>query len=139
MNPEMRSGKRTIPWSTSYPPLWQSQGRTRIHEERHSQLWLFCTSWAPMVIVSIAPCFFKLHSVLSNCKSMVFVTYEFLFHSFLYFLFIHRKIMPIIWHRNAFYPDSIELHRMLSDIPIAIYELKGCVPSSHFHFRFAFT
>ena len=79
MNPEMRSGKRTIPWSTSYPPLWQSQGRTRIHEERHSQLWLFCTSWAPMVIVSIAPYFFKLHSVLSNCKSMVFVTYEFLF------------------------------------------------------------
>ena len=91
-----------------------------------------------MVIVSIAPYFFKLHSLLSNCKSMVFVTYEFLFHSFLYFLFIHRKIMPIVWHRNAFYPDPIELHRMLSDIPIAIYELKGCVPSSHFHFRFAF-
>lgn len=69
---------------------------------------------------------------------MVFVTYEFLFHSFLYLLFIHRKIMPIVWHRNAFYPDSIELHRILSDIPIAIYELKWCVSSSHFHFRFAF-
>ena len=69
---------------------------------------------------------------------MVFVTYEFLFHSFLYFLFIHCKIMPIVWHRNAFYPDSIELHRILSDIPIVIYELKWCVPSSHFHFRFAF-
>ena len=55
---------------------------------------------------------------------MVFVTYEFSFHSFLYFLFIHRKIMHIIWHRNAFYPDSIELHRVLSDISIAIYELK---------------
>ena len=77
-----------------------------------------------MVIVSIAPYFFKLHSVLFNCKSMVFVTYEFLFHSFLYFLFIHSKIMPIVWHRNAFYPDSIELHRILSDIPIAIYEFK---------------
>ena len=77
-----------------------------------------------MVIVSIAPYFFKLHSVLSNCKFMVFVTYEFLFHSFLYFLFTHGKIMHIIWHRNAFYPDSIELHRILSDISIAIYELK---------------
>lgn len=55
---------------------------------------------------------------------MVFVTYEFLFHSFLYFLFIRGKIMHIVWHRNAFYPDSIELHRILSDIPIAIYELK---------------
>ena len=138
MNPEMRSGKRTIPWSTSYPPLWQSQGRTRIHEERHSQLWLFCTSWAPMVIVSIAPYFFKLHSVLSNCKSMVFVTYEFLFHSFLYFLFIHCKIMPIVWHRNAFYPDSIELHRILFNIFIAIYGLKRCVPSFYFYFCFAF-
>ena len=92
-----------------------------------------------MVIVSIAPYFFKLHSVLSNCKSLVFVTYEFLFHSFLYFLFIHRKIMPIVWHRNVFYPDSIELHRILSDIFIAIYGLKWCVPSSHFHFYFAFT
>ena len=92
-----------------------------------------------MVIVSIAPYFFKLHSVLSNCKSMVFVTYEFLFHSFLYFLFIHGKIMYIIWHRNAFYPDSTELYRILSDIYIVIYELKGRVPSSHFHFRFAFT
>lgn len=69
---------------------------------------------------------------------MVFVTYEFLFHSFLYFLFIHCKIMPIVWHRNTFYPDSIELHRILSDIPIAIYELKWCIPSSNFHFRFAF-
>ena len=92
-----------------------------------------------MVIVSIAPYFFKLHSVLSNCKSMVFVTYEFLFHSFLYFFFTHRKIMPIIWHRNAFYPDSIELHRMLSDISIVIYESKWCVPPFHFHFYFAFT
>lgn len=55
---------------------------------------------------------------------MVFVTYEFLFHSFLYFLFIHRKIMPIVWHRNAFYPDPIKLHRILSDIFIAIYGLK---------------
>lgn len=55
---------------------------------------------------------------------MVFVTYEFLFHSFLYFLFIHGKIMHIIWHRNAFYPDLIELHCILSDIPIVIYELK---------------
>lgn len=69
---------------------------------------------------------------------MVFVTYEFLFHSFLYFLFIHGKIMHIIWHRNAFYPNLIELHRILSDIPIVIYELKSCVPSSHFHFRSAF-
>ena len=69
---------------------------------------------------------------------MVFVTYEFLFHSFLYFLFIHGKIRHIIWHRNAFYPDSIELHRILSDISIVIYELKWCVISSHFHFRFAF-
>lgn len=77
-----------------------------------------------MAIVSIAPYFFKLHSVLSNCKSMVFVTYEFSFHSFLYFLFIRSKIMPIVWHRNAFYPDPIELHRVLSDISIAIYELK---------------
>ena len=77
-----------------------------------------------MVIVSIAPYFFKLQSLLSNCKSMVFVTYEFLFHSFLYFLFIHREIMHIIWHRNAFYPDPIELHRILSDIFIAIYGLK---------------
>ena len=55
---------------------------------------------------------------------MVFVTYEFLFHSFLYFFFTHGKIRHIIWHRNAFYPDSIELHRVLSDISIAIYELK---------------
>ena len=70
---------------------------------------------------------------------MVFVTYEFSFHSFLYFLFIHGKIRHIIWHRNAFYPDLIELHRILSDIPIVIYELKWRVPSSHFHFRFAFT
>lgn len=77
-----------------------------------------------MVIVSIAPYFFKLHSLLSNCKFVVFVTYEFLFHSFLYSLFIHGKIMHIIWHRNAFYPDPIELHRVLSDISIAIYELK---------------
>ena len=77
-----------------------------------------------MVIVSIAPYFFKLHSLLSNCKFMVFVTYEFSFHPFLYFLFIHGKIMPIICHRNAFYPDLIELHRILSDIPIVIYELK---------------
>ena len=77
-----------------------------------------------MVIVSIAPYFFKLHSLLSNCKSMVFVTYEFLFHSFLYFLFTYGKIMHIIWHRNAFYPDSIKLHRILSDISIATYELK---------------
>lgn len=69
---------------------------------------------------------------------MVFVTYEFLFHSFLYFLFIHRKIMHIIWHRNAFYPESIELHRILSDIPIAIYGLKRRVPSFYFHFCFAF-
>ena len=75
-----------------------------------------------MVIVSIAPYFFKLHSVLSNCESMVFVTYEFLFHSFLYFLFIYGKIMHTVWHRNAFYPDSIELHRMLYNISIAIYE-----------------
>ena len=77
-----------------------------------------------MVIVSIAPYFFKLHSLLSNCKFVVFVTYELLFHSFLYFLFIHGKIMPIVWHRNAFYPDPIELHRILSDIFIAIYGLK---------------
>ena len=77
-----------------------------------------------MVIVSIAPYFFKLHSVLSNCKSMVFVTCEFSFHSFLYFLFIRSEIMPIVWHRNAFYPDLIELHRVLSDIFIVIYELK---------------
>lgn len=70
---------------------------------------------------------------------MVFVTYEFLFHSFLYFLFIRSKIMHIIWHRNAFYPDPIELHCILSDISIAIYEMKSCVISSHFHFRFAFT
>ena len=77
-----------------------------------------------MVIVSIAPYFFKLHSLLSNCKSMVFVTNEFLFHSFLYFLFIHGKIMHIVWHRNAFYPDPAELHRILSDISIAIYKLK---------------
>lgn len=77
-----------------------------------------------MAIVSIAPYFFKLHSLLSNCKFVVFVTYEFLFHSFLYFLFIHRKIMRIVWHRNAFYPDPIELHRILSDISIAFYELK---------------
>ena len=70
---------------------------------------------------------------------MVFVTYEFLFHSFLYFLFIHSKIMHIIWHRNAFYPDLIELHRILPDISIVIYELKWCVISSHFHFCFAFT
>ena len=70
---------------------------------------------------------------------MVFVTYEFLFHSFLYFLFIHGKIMHIIWHRNAFYPDPIELHRILSDIFIVIYEIKSYVISSHFHFRFAFT
>ena len=77
-----------------------------------------------MAIVSIAPYFFKLHSLLSNCKFVVFVTYEFLFHSFLYFLFIHSKIMHIIWHRNAFYPDPIELHRVLSDIFIALYELK---------------
>lgn len=69
---------------------------------------------------------------------MVFVTYEFLFHSFLYFLFIHRKIMHIIWHRNAFYLDSIELHRILSDIPIAIYGLKRRVQSFYFHFCFAF-
>lgn len=55
---------------------------------------------------------------------MVFVTYEFLFHSFLYFLFIRSKIMHIVWHRNAFYPDPIELHRILSDISIALYELK---------------
>lgn len=55
---------------------------------------------------------------------MVFVTHEFLFHSFLYFLFISGKIMHIIWHRNAFYPDLIELHRILSDIFIVIYELK---------------
>lgn len=70
---------------------------------------------------------------------MVFVTYEFLFHSFLYFLFIHGKIMHIVWHRNAFYPDLIELHCILSDISIVIYEMKSCVISSHFHFRFAFT
>ena len=55
---------------------------------------------------------------------MVFVTYEFLFHSFLYFLFISVKMIPIVWHRNAFYPDSAELHRILSDVFIAIYELK---------------
>lgn len=55
---------------------------------------------------------------------MVFVTYEFLFHSFLYFLFIRSEIMHIVWHRNAFYPDLIELHRILSDISIAFYELK---------------
>ena len=77
-----------------------------------------------MVIVSIASYFFKLHSLLSNCKSMVFVTYEFLFHSFLYFLFIHGEIMHIVWHRNAFYPDLIELHRILSDISMVIYELE---------------
>ena len=70
---------------------------------------------------------------------MVFVIHGFSFHSFLYFLFIHGKIRHIIWHRNAFYPDPIELHCILSDIPIAIYELKWRVPSSHFHFRFAFT
>ena len=139
MNPEMRSGKRTIPWSTSYPPLWQSQGRTRIHEERHSQLWLFCTSWAPMVILSIAPYFFKLHSLLSNCKSMVFVTYEFLFHSFLYSLFIHGSPMLILWCRNTFYPDFIELHRILSNISIVIYEWKWFVIAYYFHFCFAFT
>ena len=92
-----------------------------------------------MVIVSIAPYFFKLHSLLSNCKFVVFVTSEFLFHSFLYFLFTHGKIMHIIWHRNAFYPDSIELHRILSDIPIAIYELKWYVMARHFRFHFAFT
>lgn len=69
---------------------------------------------------------------------MVFVTYEFLFHSFLYFLFTHGKIMHIIWHRNAFYPDPTELHRILSDISIVIYEMKSCVPSFYFHFRFAF-
>lgn len=55
---------------------------------------------------------------------MVFVTYEFLFHSFLYFLFIHGEIMHIVWHRNAFYPDLIELHRILSDISMVIYELE---------------
>ena len=30
--------------------------------------------------------------------------------------------MLILWRRNAFYPDFAELHRMLSNIPIAIYE-----------------
>ena len=92
-----------------------------------------------MVIVSIAPYFFKLHSVLFNCKYTVFVIIKFLFHSFIYFLFIHGEIIHILWHGNAFYPDSIELHRILSYIFIAIYELKSCVISSHSHFRFAFT
>ena len=92
-----------------------------------------------MVIVSIAPYFFKLHSVLFNCKYTVFVIIEFLFHSFVYFLFTNGKIMHILWHGNTFYPDSIELHRILSDIFIAIYELKSCAISSHFHFCFAFT
>ena len=92
-----------------------------------------------MVIVSIAPYFFKLHSVLFNCKYTVFVIIEFLFHSFIYFLFIYGEIIHILWHGNAFYPDSIELHRILSDIFIAIYELKSYVISSHSHFRFAFT
>lgn len=55
---------------------------------------------------------------------MVFVTDEFLFHSFLYFLFIRSEIMHIVWHKNAFYPDSTELYRILSDISIATYELK---------------
>ena len=45
-----------------------------------------------MVIVSIAPYFFKLHSVLFNCKYTVFVIIEFLFHSFIYFLFIMAKL-----------------------------------------------
>ena len=75
-----------------------------------------------MVIVSIAPYFFKLHSLLSNCKFVVFVTYEFLFYSFLYNLFIRGSPMLILWRRNAFYPDFIELHRMLFNISIAIYE-----------------
>ena len=75
-----------------------------------------------MVIVSIAPYFFKLHSLLSNCKFMVFVTFEFLFHYFLYSLFIRESPMLILWRRNAFYPDFIELHRMLSNISIVIYE-----------------
>ena len=75
-----------------------------------------------MVIVSIAPYFFKLHSLLSNCKFMVFVTFEFLFHSFLYSLFIRESLMLILWRRNAFYPDFIELHRMPSNISIVIYE-----------------
>ena len=92
-----------------------------------------------MVILSIAPYFFKLHSLLSNCKYTVFVIIGFLFLSFIYLLLILGKIMHILWHGNAFYPDSIELHRILSDIFIAIYELKSCVISSHFHFRFAFT
>ncbi len=92
-----------------------------------------------MVIVSIAPYFFKLHSVLFNRKYVVFVIIEFLFHSFIYFLFIHGKIMHILWHGNAFYPDFIELHRILSYIFIATYELKSCVISSHSYFRFAFT
>ena len=92
-----------------------------------------------MVIVSIAPYFFKLHSLLSNCKYTVFVIIEFLFRSFIYLLFIYGEIIHILWHGNAFYPDSIELHRILSDIFIAIYELKSCVISSHSHFCFAFT
>ena len=75
-----------------------------------------------MVIVSIASYFFKLHSPLYSCKFVVFVTIEFLFHSFLYILFIYGPSLLILWRRNAFYPDFIELHRMLSNIFIAIYE-----------------
>ncbi len=92
-----------------------------------------------MVIVSIAPYFFKLHSLLSNCKYTVFVIIEFLFRSFIYLLFIRGEIIHILCHGNAFYPDFIELHRILFDIFIAIYELKSCVISSHSHFYFAFT
>ena len=139
MNPEMRSGKRIIPWSTSYPPLWQSQGRTRIHEERYSQLWWFCTSWAPMVIVSIASYFFKFHSTLSNCKFVVFVTHEFLFHSFLYYLFTFSALVLIFLQRNTFYPDLVGFHCILFNIFIDIYEWKWCVTAYHFHFQFAFT
>ena len=92
-----------------------------------------------MVIVSIASYFFKFHSTLSNCKFVVFVTYEFLFHSFLYILFIHGSPMLILSCRNAFYPDFIELHRMLFNISIVIYEWKWYVMACHFRFRFAFT
>ena len=92
-----------------------------------------------MVIVSIASYFFKFHSTLSNCKFVVFVTYEFLFHSFLYSLFIHSTLLLIIWPENTFYPDFIELHRMLFNISIAIYEWKWYVMACHFRFHFAFT
>ena len=47
--------------------------------------------------------------------------------------------MLILGCRNAFYPDFVELHRMLSNISIAIYEWKWYVMAYHFRFHFAFT